>query len=56
LTTAADHIGFVPEDSTKAHRAEVEARLPRTDPDAPAVRYLGGWFVNVGHPDDEGKT
>jgi uronate dehydrogenase len=52
----ADHIGFVPKDSTEAHRAEVEARLPPADPDAPAVRYLGGWFVNLGHPDDEGKT
>lgn len=51
----AGHIGFQPKDSTEAHRAEVEARLPKADPDAPAVRYLGGWFVNLGHPDDEAK-
>ena len=49
----AAHIGFVPLDSTEAHRAEVEARLPRADPHAPAVRHLGGWFVDLGHPDDE---
>jgi uronate dehydrogenase len=34
----------------------VEARLPPADPDAPAARHLGGWFVNLGHPDDEQKT
>ena len=51
----AGHIGFEPQDSTEAHRAEVEARLPAADPDAPAVRYLGGWFVNLGHPDDKSK-
>ncbi|MDE2334495.1 MAG: NAD(P)-dependent oxidoreductase [Rhodospirillales bacterium] len=48
----AGHIGFQPQDSTEADRAAVEARLPAADPDAPAVRYLGGWFVNLGHPDD----
>lgn len=47
------HIGFVPQDSTEASRAEVEARLPPPDPRAPAVQHLGGWFVNLGHPDDE---
>lgn len=49
----AAHIGFHPQDSTEAQRAEVEARLPAADPDTPAVRYLGGWFVDLGHPDDE---
>ena len=52
----AGHIGFEPRDSTESHRAEVEARLPPADPDAPATRHLGGWFVNLGHPDDEQKT
>ncbi|MFN4171200.1 MAG: NAD-dependent epimerase/dehydratase family protein [Pseudorhodobacter sp.] len=47
------HIGFVPQDSTESHRAEVEARLPPSDPHAPAVQYLGGWFVDLGHPDDK---
>lgn len=49
----AAHIGFVPMDSTEAHRGEVEARLPAADPHAPAVQHLGGWFVDLGHPDDE---
>ena len=52
----AGHIGFQPMDSTEEHRAEVEARLPPADPNAPAVRFLGGWFVDLGHPDDETKT
>lgn len=49
----AAHIGYVSQDSTEAFRAEVEALLPRSDPHAPAVRHLGGWFVDLGHPDDE---
>lgn len=49
----AAHIGYVPQDSTEAFRAEVEARLSPPDPHAPAVKHLGGWFVDLGHPDDE---
>jgi uronate dehydrogenase len=49
----AGHIGFEPQDSTEPYRAEVESRLPPTDPGAPAARHLGGWFVDLGHPDDE---
>jgi len=49
----AAHIGFQPQNSTEPFRAEVEARLPAPDPRAPAVRFLGGWFVDLGHPDDE---
>ena len=51
----AAHIGFHPQDDTEAHRAEVEARLQPADPDAPASRFLGGWFVDLGHPDDEAR-
>jgi uronate dehydrogenase len=50
------HIGYVPVDSTEPFRAEVEARLPPADPLAPAVRHLGGWFVDLGHPDDEAAS
>ncbi len=50
----AAHIGFHPRDTTEPYRAEVEARLPPADPHAPAVRHLGGWFIDLGHPDDEG--
>ena len=51
----AGHIGFHPQDSTEEFRAEVEARLTAANPHDKAVEYLGGWFVNLGHPDDEGK-
>ncbi|MBI1218313.1 MAG: NAD-dependent epimerase/dehydratase family protein [Rhodobacteraceae bacterium] len=51
----AEHIGFVPQDTTEPLRAEVEARVPAAHPDAPAVRFLGGWFVDLPHPDDESK-
>jgi uronate dehydrogenase len=49
----AGHLGFHPEDSSEPHRAAVEAAKPPQDPKAPATRYLGGWFVDLGHPDDE---
>lgn len=49
----AAHLGFHPQDSTEAHRADTEARLPPADPHAPAVEHLGGWFIDLGHPDDE---
>lgn len=49
----AAHLGWQPKDTTEPYRAEVEARLPRPDPDAPAVKHLGGWFVDLGHPDDD---
>lgn len=51
----AGHIGFHPRDSTESFRAEVEARLPARDPREKAVEYLGGWFVDLGHPDDEAE-
>lgn len=51
----AGHIGFHPQDSTESLRAEVEARLPAANPRDKSVEYLGGWFVNLGHPEDEAK-
>lgn len=51
----AGHIGFAPQDSTEDFRAAVEARFPAGDPDAPAARCLGGYFVDLGHPDDAAK-
>lgn len=47
------HLGWQPRDNTEAFRAEVEGRTPTPDPKAPAVKHLGGWFVDLGHPDDE---
>lgn len=49
------HLGFHPEDSAEPFRDAVEAAKPLQDPKAPATRYLGGWFVDLGHPDDESK-
>jgi uronate dehydrogenase len=49
----AGHLGFVPQDNTEAFRAAVETRTPVPDPKAAAVKYLGGWFCELGHPDDE---
>lgn len=51
----ADHLGFVPLDNSEGFRAAVEARTPVPDPKAPAVKFLGGWFCELGHPDDEKK-
>lgn len=51
----AGHLGFHPQDSTEPYRAKVEAEKPPLDPKAPSTRYLGGWFVDLGHPDDAAK-
>lgn len=49
----AGHLGYVPQDNTEAFRAATEAKFPVPDPKAAAVQHLGGWFVDLGHPDDE---
>ncbi|MFC0220035.1 uronate dehydrogenase [Pseudochelatococcus lubricantis] len=49
----ASHLGYIPRDSSEPFRAAVEARTPLPDPKAAAVKYLGGWFCELGHPDDE---
>lgn len=51
--SGANHLGFTPQDSSEPIRAAVEARTPIPDPHRPSVRYLGGWFCELGHPDDE---
>ena len=48
----AAHLGYHPQDNTEAYRAGVEGRTPLPDPKAAAVQCLGGWFVDLGHPDD----
>lgn len=48
----AGHLGFNPQDNTEPFRAALEARTPVPDPKAPAVNCLGGFFVELGHPDD----
>jgi uronate dehydrogenase len=49
----ANHLGYVPRDSSEPFRSKVEAKTPIPDPKSPSVRYLGGWFCELGHPDDE---
>ena len=49
----AGHLGYHPQDSAEPFRTGVEARTPTPDPKALAVQCLGGWFVDLGHPDDE---
>jgi len=51
----AGHLGFHPRDNMEAFRAAVEARTPVPDPKAPSVKYIGGWFCELPHPDDEKK-
>lgn len=50
--SGANHLGYIPQDSSEPFRAAVEAHTPVPDPKAPAVKYLGGWFCDIGHPDD----
>lgn len=49
----AAHLGYRPGDSAEPYREAVEARTEAPDPGAETVRRLGGWFVDLGHPDDE---
>jgi uronate dehydrogenase len=49
----ASHLAFTPENSAEPFRAVVEAAKPPLDAKAASTRYLGGWFVDLGHPDDE---
>lgn len=50
--SGANHLGYIPQDSSEPFRAAVEARTPTPDPKSAAVKYLGGWFCDLGHPDD----
>ena len=46
--TSDSHLGYRPQDSSERFRAAAEAREPRLDPTAPAVRFQGGAFVTRG--------
>lgn len=48
-------LGYQPQDDTEFVREKVEAAVPPLDPHASATRHLGGWFVDLPHPDDEAK-
>ncbi|AEQ53782.1 NAD-dependent epimerase/dehydratase family protein [Pelagibacterium halotolerans] len=49
----AGHLGYRPQDSSEPFRQAIEARTDPADPGAAATRFLGGWFCELGHPDDE---
>ncbi|WBU57256.1 NAD-dependent epimerase/dehydratase family protein [Paracoccus sediminicola] len=49
----AGHLGFRPQDSAEPYRDKVEAANPPADPQDLSTQCIGGWFVNLGHPDDE---
>jgi uronate dehydrogenase len=51
--SGASHLGYVPEDSSEPFRAKIETSNPVPDAKAVSVRYLGGWFCDLGHPDDK---
>ena len=51
----AGHIGFEARDTTEGFRDAVEAKTPLPDAKAPGVQFLGGWFCELGHPDDEAQ-
>jgi len=52
----AAHLGYIAEDSSEPFRAQVEAQHPPADPHAQATRCVGGWFVELPHPDDAVKN
>ena len=49
----AGHLGFHPQDNMETYRDAIEARTSAPDPKAPAVKYIGGYFCELPHPDDE---
>ncbi|TIV69376.1 MAG: NAD(P)-dependent oxidoreductase, partial [Mesorhizobium sp.] len=51
--SGAGHLGFIPQDSAEPYRAAVEAKTLIPDQKRPSVKYLGGWFCELGHPDDK---
>lgn len=46
-------IGYHPKDDTEFVREKVELNVPPLDPHAAQTQHLGGWFVDLPHPDDE---
>ncbi|MEQ8861505.1 MAG: NAD(P)-dependent oxidoreductase [Pseudomonadales bacterium] len=49
----AAHLGYQPQDSAETFREKIEAQTPKGDPTDPAIEYVGGFLVAMGHPDDE---
>jgi uronate dehydrogenase len=49
----AAHLGYKPKDSAEKFREKIEAQTPAGDPSDPAIEYVGGFLVAMGHPDEE---
>lgn len=49
----AAHLGYQPQDSAEPYRDRIEAQIPAGDPADPAIEFVGGFLVALGHPDDE---
>ena len=49
----ATHIGYAPQDSADPYRDAVETSTERPNPHEDKVKYVGGWFTELGHPDDD---
>jgi uronate dehydrogenase len=54
--SGAEHLGYAPQDNSEPFRAKIEANTPVLDPKKASVKYLGGWFCELGHPDDKPGT
>jgi uronate dehydrogenase len=54
--TQAGYLGYRPQDSADAYRAEVYANTPIGDPKHAAVRFQGGQFAADGHFEDDPKN
>ena len=52
----AGHLGYAAKDNTERFRATIEPHTETQDPKAEATIRLGGWFVDIGHPDDPTVT
>jgi len=52
----AAHLGYIAQDSSEPFRAKVEAQHPPADPHAASTRCVGGWFVDLPHPDDAARA
>jgi len=51
--SGANHLGYIPLDNTEPYRAEVEGKTGMPDASASATKFLGGYFCELGHPDDK---
>jgi len=51
--SGANHLGYLPQDCSEPWKTEIEASTEIPDPNRSSVKYLGGWFCELDHPDDK---